>query len=134
MQQLIYIAAISLLFVLAYLFKGYLSKKEQINHRLTKFSESVYDFTVYRIQKDNNQREIILEGNKIDELGYQIYKSHIADLDKIDILIRDNQTGEIMKIVKDSDNDSMIGVSHPEKGHIGYLQFENLNSGIFINI
>lgn len=66
---------------------------------------------------------LVFEGNRIDELGYQIYKSHTADLDKIDILIRDNQTGEIMKIVKDGDSESMIGVSHPENGHIGYLRF-----------
>ena len=26
-------------------------------------------------------------GNRIDELDYQIYKSHTADLDKIDILM-----------------------------------------------
>lgn len=126
MQQVIYVAAISLLLVLAYLFKGYRSKKNQINHRLTKFSESVYDFTVYRIQKDNSEPLVILEGNKIDELGYQIYKSHTDDLDKIDILIRDNKTGEIMKIVKDGDSESMIGVTDPLVGHIGYLQFETL--------
>ena len=48
-------------------------------------------------------------------------------MDKVDIPIRDNQTGEIIKIVKDGDSESLIGVSHPEKGHIGYLQFEIVN-------
>jgi len=37
-------------------------------------------------------------------------------LEKVDIPIRDNKTGEIMKIVKDGDSESMIGVYHPEKG------------------
>ena len=67
---------------------------------------------------------LVLEENQIDELGYQIYKSNTADLDKIDILIRDNQTGGIMKIIKDGDSESMIGISHPEMGHLGYLEFE----------
>ena len=47
-------------------------------------------------------------------------------MDKIEILIRNNQTGEVMKIVKGGDSESMIGVSHPEQGHIGYLQFETV--------
>lgn len=91
------------------------------------FPGSQFTYTVYQSAKYSpNDPRMILEGNRIDELGYQIYKSHIADLDKIDILIRDNKTGEVMKIVKDGDSESMIGVSHPEHGHIGYLQIETL--------
>lgn len=45
----------------------------------------------------------------------------------VDIPIRDNQTGKVMKTLKDGDSDSMIGVSHPEHGHIGYLQYDTLN-------
>ena len=94
--------------------------------------DSAFNYSVYQSPKVNGSKSLtlVLEGDKIDELGYQIYKSHIADLDKIDILIRDNQTGEIMKIVKDGDSESMIGVSHPEKGHIGYLQFEIMNADL----
>ena len=42
--------------------------------------------------KVNGSKSLTLffEGNRIDELGYQIYKSHVANLDKID---------KIMKIV-----------------------------------
>ena len=91
------------------------------------FAPSQHAFTVYQSPKVNpNNITVLLQGNKIDELGYLIYKSHVADLDKIDILIRDNQTGEVMKIVKDGESESMIGVSHPENGHLGYLGFETV--------
>lgn len=90
---------------------------------------SDYRFSVYKQPKSSpHKSSFILEGDKIDELGYEIYKSFTADLDRIDILIRVNQTGEIWKIVKDSDSESAIGVSHPRKGHIGYLQFETLKN------
>lgn len=91
-----------------------------------KRSESIY--SVYQSPKVNDPKSLtlVLEGNRIDELGYQIYKSHITDLDKIDILIRDNQTGEIMKILKDGYSESMIGVSHPEEGHTGIIRFETV--------
>ncbi len=89
------------------------------------FLPSHYRFSVYKQFKQSPyQSDFILEGNKIDELGYEIYKSYTTDLDKIDILIRENETGKIMKIVRGGDYESMIGVSHPEQGHIGYLQFE----------
>lgn len=88
--------------------------------------KSDFRFSVYQSPKVNGSKSLtlVLEGNRIDELGYQIYKSHTADLDKIDILIRDNGTGEVMKIVKEGDSESMIGVSHPDMGHIGYLKFD----------
>lgn len=91
--------------------------------------QSTFHYSVYQIPKVNGSKSLtlVLEGNKIDELGYQIYKSHTADLDKIDVLIRDNKTGEVMKIVKDSDSESMIGVTDPRGDHIGYLQFEIVN-------
>ncbi len=91
---------------------------------------SHYNYSVFKrpINGDRSSLILISEGNTIDELGYQIYKSHISDLDKIDILIRDNKTGESMKVVKDGDSESMIGVCHPEMGHIGYLHFINIES------
>ena len=71
------------------------------------------NYSVYQSPKVNGSKSLtlVLEGNKIDELGYQIYKSYTVDLDKIDILIRNNQTGEIVKIVKDGESESMIGVT-----------------------
>jgi hypothetical protein len=110
-----------------------LIRKKLKPDKSSKFSDlkSDYSYSVFKNPINDNPSSfiLILEGNRIDELGYQIYKSHIADLDKIDILIRDNKTGEIMKIVKDGDSESMIGVSHPENGHIGYLKYEIVNSG-----
>lgn len=124
MQQIIYIVTISVLVVIAYLLKSNRSNKKQLTHRLTEFPKSAYGFTVFRVEKDTYQPFIILEGNKVDELGYKIYKSHVADLDKIDILIRENQTGEVIKIVKNSDSESMIGVTNLQGEHFGYLQYE----------
>lgn len=78
------------------------------------YQPSEFVYSVYQSPKVSGSKSLTLvfEGNKIDGLGYQIYKSHIANLVKTDILIRDNQTGEIMKIVKVGDNESMIGVCH----------------------
>lgn len=122
--MVIYISAIIFVACVIWL----LTRRKQKELKLTQFDLKISDFaySAFRSPINENPRSLILisEGNRIDELGYQIYKSHIADLDKIDILIRDNKTGEVMKIVKDGDSESMIGVSHPEKGHIGYLQFE----------
>jgi len=106
-----------------------LLRKRPKAHITQDFKPSDSHYSVYQSPKVNGSKSLtlVLEENRIDELGYQIYKSQLADLDKIDILIRNNQTGEVMKIVKDGDSESMIGVIHPEKGHIGYLQYDTLN-------
>jgi len=91
-----------------------------------KFRLSDYRYTVYKSYRNITPRRIIpiFEGDVIDALGYEIYTRYADKLDEVDIIIRDNKTRELMRIVKEGDTESMIGVSDPELGHIGYLSFE----------
>ena len=91
-----------------------------------KFKPSDYRYTVYKSYRNNQPKRItpIFEGDVIDALGFEIYTRYADKLEEVDILIRDNQTRDLMRIVQDGDTESMIGVSHPEVGHIGYLMFE----------
>jgi hypothetical protein len=67
-----------------------------------------------------------IEDNDLGKVGYYIYQNFATKLDQVDVYVKDNQNNEILMIQKTYESECMIGVDHPEKGHIGYLPFENV--------
>ena len=87
---------------------------------------SAFRYTVFI--KFNGKVSKSYEDDDICKIGYLIY----TELYKLgythEIYIRNNHTNELMRIDKDYDSECMIGVDHPEQGHIGYLPFTNVTS------
>jgi hypothetical protein len=73
--------------------------------------------------KSNGKLFRSYEGDNVGDLGYLIYTKLIKPDYTHEIYISNNQTNELMRIDKDDDSECMIGVNHPEHGHIGYLPF-----------
>ena len=67
-----------------------------------------------------------IEENDLGKVGYYIYQNFAKKLDQVDVYVKDNQNNEILKIQKTYESECMIGVDHPEQGHIGYLPFEKV--------
>ena len=67
-----------------------------------------------------------IEDNDLGKIGYYIYQNFATKLDQVKVYVKDNQKNEILKIQKTYESECMIGVDHPEKGHIGYLPFETV--------
>jgi hypothetical protein len=65
-----------------------------------------------------------IEDDDLGKVGYYIYQNFAEKLDQVDVYVKDNQNNKIMKIQKTYESECMIGVDHPEEGHIGYLPFE----------
>ena len=78
--------------------------------------------------KSNGKLFRSYEGENICDLGYLIYTKLIKPDYRHEIYISNNQTSELMKINKDDDSECMIGVNHPEYGHIVYLPFTYVSS------
>jgi len=78
--------------------------------------------------KSNDKLFRSYEGENIGDLGYLIYTKLILPAYGHEIYISNNQTNELMRIDKDYDSECMIGVDHPEHGHIGYLPFSVVTS------
>lgn len=68
------------------------------------------------------------EDNDLGKIGFHIYTNLVQSIDSHSIYIRDNSSNELMRIDKDYESESMIGVNHPEQGHIGYLPFTIVDS------
>lgn len=116
------IGVISLIILIYFILSKRKTSKEFIAWN---FVDTEFRYTVYKSYKSQKPRSLtlIFAGNRIDDLGYKIYSSYRDKLDDVDIYIKDVENDELMKIVTESDFESMIGVTHPEKGHIGYLQY-----------
>lgn len=78
--------------------------------------------------RSNGQIYKELEGDDLGRIGYHIYKNLGQSLDAQTIYIRDNSTNDFLRIDKDYESECMIGVDHPERGHIGYLPFTRVSS------
>ncbi|RZL12691.1 MAG: hypothetical protein EOO89_19145 [Pedobacter sp.] len=67
-----------------------------------------------------------IEDDDLGKVGYYIYQNFAKKLDQVDVYVKDNLNNEILKIQKTYESECMIGVDHPEQGHIGYLPFETV--------
>lgn len=85
---------------------------------------SKYRFSVF-VKRDNDIR-LEYEDNRRQNCGYYIFSNYAPSLDKVNVYLKENKTGEILKIVKDSDSESAIGVQHPINGFLGFLQVEEV--------
>lgn len=82
---------------------------------------SRHKFSVF--VKSNEKLFRSYEGDNVGDLGYLIFTKLIKPDYRYEIYIFNNQTNELMSIDKDDDSECMIGVNHPEHGHIGYIPF-----------
>jgi|GEM_PF-4941191 len=78
--------------------------------------------------KSNGQVFRSYEDNDICKLGYLIFTMLSRPNFKNEVYILNNPKNELMRIDKDYDSECMIGVDHPEHGHIGYLPFSVVTS------
>ena len=86
--------------------------------------ESKYKWSIVIKSKGKLYKDI--EDDDPSKVGYYIYQNFATKLDQVDVYVKDNQNNEILKIQKTYESECMIGVDHPDKGHIGYLPFEKV--------
>lgn len=95
------------------------------------------DLAINKLRKSEFQWVLIIrtkdklykafEDDDLGKVGYHIYNEYIKSINQIDIFIVDNKENKFLKIENGSESESMIGVRHPEQGHIGYLSFDIVN-------
>lgn len=86
--------------------------------------ESKYKWSI--VIKSKGQLYKGIEGNDLCKVGFYIYQNFATKLDQVDVYVKDNQNNEILKIQTTYESECMIGVDHPDKGHIGYLPYEKV--------
>jgi hypothetical protein len=86
---------------------------------------SKYNWSV--VIKSKGKLYIGIEDDDLGKVGYYIYQNFATKLDQVDVYVKDNQNNEILKIQTTYESECMIGVDHPDKGHIGYLPFEKVD-------
>jgi len=71
---------------------------------------------------------LVFEDNDLGKIGYHIYSNYKEQLiqGQMFVYIKDNKEDRYLKIVTDGSSESMIGINHPDSGHIGYLSFEEV--------
>ena len=119
--------------IIVFLLLGYLYYKIRINIKENDLRNEKMDLIVEKVRKSEFKYVVIIRTNdkiykdyehdKLGNVGYHIYTKHAPIIGKHGVYILDNVGNEIMKIEKDTDSECMIGVDHPEHGHIGYLSF-----------
>jgi hypothetical protein len=87
---------------------------------------SLYKYSV--LVKSNGKVSRSYENNDSGKIAYLIYSKLLRPGYTHEVYILNNHTNELMRIDKDYDSECMIGVDHPEHGHIGYLPFTHVTS------
>ncbi|MES2447904.1 MAG: hypothetical protein V4546_12030 [Bacteroidota bacterium] len=100
-------------------------QQEENDSAISKLRKSKFQWVVIIRTKDKFYKSF--EDDDLGKVGYHIYTEHIKSINHTDIFIIDNKENEFLKIENGSESESMIGVRHPEQGHIGYLSFDIVN-------
>lgn len=110
-----------------------------VNH-LKNYSHELLTLATLKLVNSKYKWSVVfrnLDGFKLayehDDLGkvaYHIYTCYKEQLiqKQMSVYIRNNLEDKYLKIIADGSSESMIGVDHPELGHIGYLNFVELHS------
>jgi len=110
------------------------------NHVDNDYSYELLALTKFKLLHSQHKWLVIirnLDGFKLDyendDLGktaYHVYTCYKEQLirKQIFVYIKNNIENKYLKIITDSNSESMIGVDHPEDGHIGYLSFVELRN------
>ena len=105
------------------------SKKILLDHELValkKMPQITDKYNWLVIVKSMEGYKSVYEENDLAKVGYYICCNYKEELTarKISVYIKDSLENRYLKIVADGSSESMVGVDHPELGHIGYLSFE----------